>query len=90
MDEDVADLRGGDEARVAGEEVGGGEGGGLDAEGAEGEEGFFCSLMESDEVISSTLALIVETGFTRGESREGGKSRGRYQYGISERRETGS
>lgn len=41
MDEDVTDLRGGDEAGVAREEVGGGEGGSLDAEGAEGEEGFF-------------------------------------------------
>ena len=35
VDEDVADLAGGDEARGAGEEVGGGEGAGLDAEGAE-------------------------------------------------------
>ena len=35
MDEDVADLGGGDEARGAREEVGGGEGAGLDAEGAE-------------------------------------------------------
>ena len=36
VDEDVADLGRGYEARGAGEEVGGGEGGGLDAEGAEG------------------------------------------------------
>lgn len=35
MYEDVADLRRGYEARVAGHEVGGGKGGGLDAEGAE-------------------------------------------------------
>lgn len=42
VDEHVADLRRGDEARVAGEEVAGGEGAGLDAEGAEDEEGFFC------------------------------------------------
>ncbi len=42
MYEDVADLGRGYEARVAGQEVGGGEGAGLDAEGAEDEEGFFC------------------------------------------------
>lgn len=42
VDEHVADLRRGDEARGAGEEVRGGEGAGLDAEGAEDEEGFFC------------------------------------------------
>lgn len=41
MDEDIPDLRGRDEARAAGEEVGGRERRGLDAEGAEGEEGFF-------------------------------------------------
>ena len=35
MYKDVADLRRGYEARVAGEEVGGGKGAGLDAEGAE-------------------------------------------------------
>ena len=50
MDEDVADLRGRDEARVAGEEVGGGEGGSLDAEGAEGEEGFFCSIKSNENI----------------------------------------
>ncbi len=42
VDEEVADLGGGDEARGGGEEVGGREGRGLDAEGAEDEEGFFC------------------------------------------------
>ena len=41
VDENVADLGGGDEAGGAGEEVGGGEGAGLDAEGAEDQEAFF-------------------------------------------------
>lgn len=44
MDEDVADLRGGDEAGGGGEEVRGREGAGLDAEGAEDQEAFFCLL----------------------------------------------
>lgn len=42
MNKDVADLGGRDEAGGAGEEVEGGEGGGLDAESAEDEEGLFC------------------------------------------------
>lgn len=41
MDEDIADLGSWDEAGGCGEEVGGGEGGGLDAQGAKDEEGFF-------------------------------------------------
>ena len=41
MDEDIADLGCGYEAGIAGEKIGGGEGSGLDAEGAEDEEGLF-------------------------------------------------
>lgn len=44
MYEYITDLRRRYEARVAGEEVGGGEGAGLDAEGAERQQGFFCAL----------------------------------------------
>lgn len=41
MDEDITDLGRWDEAGSCWEEVGGGESGGLDAQGTEDEEGFF-------------------------------------------------
>ena len=44
MDEDIADLRCGYEACVAREEIRRGQGGGLDTEGAEDEEGFFYKM----------------------------------------------
>ena len=67
VDKDVADLRRGDEARGRGEEVGRWEGGGLDAEGAEGEDGFFCWVGEwgvsvglEDEVEKGKIGEVLD------------------------------